>query len=104
MMDWTQAAADLAVVRGDNQISLTLRRGSTTLAAQSARIAQKGAGSETQGIGTRASGGRVVVLFGTTGNVQVGDRFNDAAGVLYEVVYVRTNRRAAVTAEAEVVE
>jgi hypothetical protein len=46
----------------------------------------------------------VVVLFGTSGNVQVGDRFNDSAGVLYEVSFVRPNRRAGVIAEAEAVE
>lgn len=105
MMDWTQAAADLAAVRGDNAQSLVLRRGATTLTAQSARIARLGgAGSERQDGQTRASYSRVVVLFGTTGNVQVGDRFNDGAGVLYEVVFVRPNRRAAVVAEAEAVQ
>jgi len=103
MMDWTQAAADLAAVRGDNAQSIVIRRGGTTLAAQSVRIARVGGqGSVQQDGQVRESRGRVVLLFGTTGNVQPGDRFNDGAGVLYEVVIVRPNRRAAVIAEAEV--
>lgn len=105
MMDWTQAAADLAAVRGDNAQSITIRRGATTLTAQSVRIARMGgAGSARQDGQTSASYGRVVMLFGTSGNVQVGDRFNDSAGVLYEVVFVRPNRRAGVIAEAEAVQ
>ncbi len=104
-MDWTQAAIDLAAVRGDNAQSLALRREATTLAAQSARIARMGGGGSTRQDGqTRESYGRVVVLFGTTGDVQVGDRFNDSTGILYEVVFVRPNQRAAVVAEAEAVQ
>lgn len=105
MMDWTQAAADLAAVRGDNAQSITIRRGATTLTAQSVRIARMGGGGSVRQDGqARESHGKVVVLFGTSGNVQVGDRFNDSAGVLYEVVFVRPNRRAAVVAEAEAVQ
>lgn len=104
MMDWTQAAADLAVVRADNAQSITIRRGGTTLTAQSVRIARTGGGGLQQDGQARASRGRVVVLFGTTGNVQPGDRFNDSTGLLYEVVVVRPNQRAAVVAEAELVQ
>jgi len=104
MMDWMQAATDLAAVRGDNAQSITIRRGGTTLAAQSARIARMGGGSVQQDGQARASRGRIVVLFGMTGNVQPGDRFNDSTGLLYEVVIVRPNQRAAVVAEAEVVQ
>lgn len=105
MMDWAQAAVDLAAVRGDNAQSITIRRGATTLTAQSVRLARTGgAGGERQDGQARASYGKVVVLFGTTGDVQPGDRFNDGAGVLYEVVFVRPNRRAAVVAEAEAVQ
>lgn len=104
MMDWPQAAADLAAVRGDNAQSISLRRGATTLDAQSVRIARMGGGSVEQDGQTRASKGRVVLLLGIDGDVQPGDRFNDSAGILYEVVIVRPNRRAAVVAEAEVVQ
>lgn len=105
MMDWTQAAADLTAVRNDNAQSITIRRGATTLTAQIVRIARTGgAGSSRQDGQTSASYSRVVVMFAATGNVRVGDRFNDGAGVLYEIVFVRPNRRAAVIAEAEAVQ
>jgi len=105
MMDWTQAAADLVAVRADNAQSITIRRGAATLDAQSVRIARIGGqGRVMQSGQTRESRGRVVVLFGTTGDVQPGDRFNDGNDVLYEVALVRPNQRAGVIAEAEVVE
>lgn len=105
MMDWTQAAVDLAIIRADNAVSLILRRGSTTLAAQSARIARVGGqGRSVQDGQAAESRSRVVVLFSTTGDVEPGDRFNDGAGMLYEVVLVRPNRLAAVVAEAEMVQ
>lgn len=103
MMDWTQAAADLAAVRADNAQSITIRRGAMTLAAQSVRIARVGGSGLVQRDGqVRESRGRVVVLFGIDGDVQPGDRFNDSTGLLYEVALVRPNQRAAVVAEAEV--
>jgi len=37
-------------------------------------------------------------------DIEPGDRFNDAGGVLYQVVLVRPNRAASVVAEAEMVE
>ena len=105
MMDWAQVAADLATIRGDNEERIVIRRGSTTLAAQSVRIARVGGQGRTAQDGqTRESRGRVVILFGTNGDVQSGDRFNDGNGVLYEVVLVRPNRLAAVIVEAEVVQ
>jgi hypothetical protein len=36
--------------------------------------------------------------------VQPGDRFTDPDGNLYEIVFVRPNRRAAVVAEANMIE
>lgn len=104
IMDWAQAAADLALVRADNEVSIVIRRGSSTLAAQSVRIARTGSGSRQDGDHSQEARGRVVVLFGTSGDVAPEDRFNDAAGVLYRVVIVRPNRRAGIMAEAEVVE
>ena len=104
--DWTQMTADLAAVRGDNAVSIVIRRGATTLAAQSMRIARiNNSGQRVAGSAAAVeSRGRVVVLGGTTLDIQPGDRFNDGAGVLYRVVVVRPNRRAGVMAEAELVE
>jgi len=103
--DWTRIANDLAELRQDNETIITIRRGSTTLAAQTARIARQGSVAGVKDSeGGQTVRGRVVVLGSTTFDVQPGDRFNDANGTLYQVVFVRPNRRAAVIAEAEAVE
>jgi hypothetical protein len=102
--DWAQMAADLAEVRGDNSVSIVIRRGATTLAAQTVRIANAGGGSQASGTMTEESRGRVIVAGATTFNVQPEDRFNDGAGRFYRVVLVRPNVRASVVAEAELVE
>ena len=104
--DWAQMAADLAEVRGDNEVSVVLRRGSTTVTAQNVRVARTGGGSRVEGTSNRSqeSRGRAVVLGGTTQDIQPGDRFTDENGVVYRVVTARPNRRAGVMAECEVVE
>lgn len=105
LFDWTQVAADLAAVREENEVSITIRRGSATLDAQDVRIARVGGRSRlSQGDGTQESRGRVVVMGAVDLDIQPDDRFNDGAGVLYRVVLVRPNRRAAVIAEAEVIQ
>jgi hypothetical protein len=45
----------------------------------------------------------VVVLGGSTLDIQPGDRFN-AGGQLYEVEFVRANRRAGIQAQARMVQ
>jgi hypothetical protein len=85
--------------------SITIRRGATTLVAQNVRIERVATqGQPAEGQGTQASKGRVVVVGSLTLNIQPGDRFNDDAGALYQVVMVQPNRRAAVIAEAELME
>lgn len=105
MMDWTAAAADLLAIRNDNSVSITIRRGGTTLAAQTVRIV--GAGNASGGTvdpgGLQQAVGRVLVLGATNLNIQAGDRFT-ASGNLYEVAIVQQNKRAAVVAEAKLVQ
>jgi hypothetical protein len=103
--DWTAMAADLAAVRGDNPVSITLRRGATTVTAQTVRVARTGTGGgrAAGGNGTEEYRGGVVILGATTLDIQVQDRFT-IAGVVYRVTIVRPNRRAGVIAEAEMVE
>ena len=48
--------------------------------------------------------GRAVVLGGAGLDIEPGDRFNDEAGTLYEVVLVRPNRLVGVMAEVRQVE
>lgn len=102
--DWAAMTADLAAVRGDNPVSIVIRRGAATLAAQTVRVARlNSAGSSAGGNMSEEYRGRVVVMGATTLDIQVQDRFT-VAGVLYRVTMVRPNKRAAVMAEAELVE
>lgn len=98
---------DLLGMRDDNPTEITIRRGGATLDAQTVRIARLGGqGRETSANdgSTAQSEGRVVIVGGVTLDIQVDDRFNDAHGVLYEVVFVRPNRTVVVVAEATVVQ
>lgn len=97
-------ALDLAAVRADNPVSITIRRGSATLAAQTVRIGKRGQGQRASGNTAEESRARVIVAGSTSLNIQPDDRFNDAAGVLYRVILVRPNRRADTIAEAEEVQ
>jgi hypothetical protein len=107
--DWARMASDLTTIRDDNPVSITIRRGSTTLAAQTVRIAQTGMmGRQTDSGPAQESRGGVVVMGASASSaapldIAPNDRFN-AGGLLYRVVLVRPNQRAATVAEAEVVE
>jgi hypothetical protein len=94
--DWAAMAADLQAVRDDNPVSIAVRRGGVTLPAQTVRIARMGTVHQRQDSGNiEQSEQRVVVM---------GDRFNGGDGELYEVDFVRPNRRAFVLAEARMVQ
>ncbi len=98
--DWDAMAADRALVRADNPVSVVLRRGDATLGAQTVRIAGKGyAGSRNSSGNTAEARGTVVISGAVDFDVQIDDRFTHA-GKLYRVIYIRPNTRAGVTAEA----
>lgn len=99
MMDWARARADLLAVRDDNAVSVAIRRGATTLPAQTIRIAQRGGSRPAATNGAERVAGGVLILGDTDLDIQPGDRLN-ANGLLYEVIAVRPNRRAATAAEA----
>ena len=102
--DWTAMAADLADVRADNAVSVTIRRGSTTVTAQSVRIAQAGRQAAPLASGEmEAALVEMTILGATTLDIQTGDRFT-VAGVLYEVSVVAPNERAGVRARARMVQ
>lgn len=103
--DLVQMAADMAEVIGDRDESITIRRGTSMLAAQTVRIARAGGrGRELNSEGAEEKRGSVVVVGDTSFDVEPDDRFNDTAGVLYRVVLVRPRRDFMVVAEAEVIE
>ncbi len=99
--DLTQWRADALALRNDNAVSITIRRGETTLAAQTVRLLKRKGGTLTSsqdGVETRAP---VLVLGATTLDIAIDDRFT-VAGVLYRVIFVQPDTRAAKIAEAEI--
>lgn len=101
--DWVRMAADLLTVRDDNAVTVSIRRGSSTLSAQTVRIARAGTiAQRSDSGGLEQSSGRVVVMGDVALDIALGDRFNVGDG-LYEVDFVRPNRRAATVAEARLI-
>lgn len=102
--DWSAMAADLVDVRSDNAVSVVLRRGATSLTAQSIRIAQAGRQAAQQATGElEAALFEITILGGTTLDIQPGDRFTTGS-VLYEVTAVAPNRLAGVRARAKMIQ
>lgn len=102
--DWTAMAADLDDVRADNAVSVVFRRGATSLAAQSVRIAQAGRQAATAATKEmEAASFEMTILGATTLDIQPADRFT-VNGVLYEVSAVAANERAGVRARARMVQ
>lgn len=102
--DWTAIAADLTAIRDDNAVSVVIRRGATSLGAQSIRIAHAGKQAPaTVGGELEASIFEITVLGSTTLDIQPGDRFTTGS-VLYEVTAVASNRRSGVRARARMVQ
>lgn len=94
---------DLAAIRGDNQVSLSLRRGNTTLSAQVARVAGKSQGRRYDNTSGEESRTTITLLFAVNADVLPEDRFT-LEGRLYRVTSIRPNKRAAVMADAELIE
>lgn len=100
--DWAAMAGDTEQIRDDNAVSITIRRGGSTLVAQSVRIAGNGSGRVNDNGEASQSVGTVVVLGSRSLDIQVGDRFT-SGGQLYEVEFVRTNRLIGIMAQARMV-
>jgi hypothetical protein len=99
-MDWTRVANDLRRVRAENEVSVALRRGETTLDAQSMRIEYAGArGFRLQSDAARQGQQAVFILGEPDMDIAADDRLT-YGGVLFQVVFVQPNRLAATMAEA----
>jgi hypothetical protein len=101
--DLTQMQSDRLSIIEDNEVSIVIRRGNSTLSAQTVRIAKTGSGRELDTLGGQESRGSVIVVGDTSFDVQPDDRFT-SDGILYRVTFVRPNELAGVVAEAEAVQ
>lgn len=100
--DFARQQADMAEIIGDNETSIVIRRGTTTLAAQTVRIERAG-----RALGRRVQSGQAeetrgnIIVGGEVGlDIQKDDRFTYNEQ-LYRVTFVRPNTQMGVQAEAE---
>lgn len=105
-MNWTKIEADLTRIRLENESSVALRRGNTTLTAQSMRIEIAGSrgsrGFRVFSDAAREARQAMVILGEKDMDIAVEDRFT-LGGQLYRVAFIQPNRQAATIAEAVVV-
>lgn len=99
--DRAHMTAGLRAIRDDRAVSIVIRRGNTTLPAQTVRVARGGniqAGAvDVAGVSAAI---QPVVVAGDAGlDIQPGDRFT-VGGVLHEVTAIHPNRDHGVQAQA----
>ena len=102
--DRVYMTAGLRAIRDDRPVSIVIRRGSTTLAAQTVRIARGGnvqAGSSDTA-GTQAAIAPVVVVGDAALDIKPNDRFT-VGGILYQVSAIHPNRDHGTQAQARMV-
>lgn len=96
--------AAMTAIRDDRPVSIVIRRGKTTLPAQTVRIAKgRNAAGNTDTTGLQAAVTGITVLGATTLDIRPSDRFT-VNGALYEVLSIHPNKDAAVMAEARLVQ
>jgi hypothetical protein len=111
--DWTQMEGDYTSMRGDNPITIVLRReaegvASHELTPQTVRVSGfSSRGKAISGAVAEETHGWIAIMGARDLDIYVDDRFTLDYGSfkgLYRVDYVRPNRRAATMAEAQLVE
>lgn len=103
-MNWDEIEADMDAIREENEVSLAIRRGATTLAAQSMRIEIAGARAMSlMSDAARQAEQPVYILGKKDMNIAINDRMN-YGDVLLRVVFVQPNRQACTIAEAVVIQ
>ena len=103
--DRARMTAGLRAIRDDRAVSIVIRRGNTTLPAQTVRVARGGniqAGT-VDAAGVSAAIQPVVVAGDAALDIKPQDRFT-VAGVLYEVTAIHPNRDHGTQAQARQVQ
>lgn len=99
-MNWTQMANDLRKIRAENEISIALRRGDSTVTSQPMRIEYAGSrGSKLQSDAARQAQQAVFILGEPDMDIALNDRLT-YGDVLFQVVFIQPNRLEATIAEA----
>jgi hypothetical protein len=92
-----------AAIREDRPASIVMRRGETSLAAQTVRIARLSSGSRFRSEAGAESRGGMLVSGAPDLDVALDDRFT-LEGAVYRIKFVRPNRDTGTQAEAELVQ
>ena len=96
-------AEKMTKIRNLRAESIVLRRGGTSLAAQSVRVEKTRMGRQVRSEGGSEQRADAVVHGAVGLNIQVEDRFT-SGGILFEVSFVHPNRSVMTLADAVVVE
>ena len=104
-LNLAQVRVDLMAVRDERAESITLRRGDSTVSAQTVRIER----TSSFGMAVRSLNGEeyratAIVLGDIDLDIEVQDRFNDQNGIVFVVIFVNPNRDACCVAEVAAVE
>jgi len=104
-LDMTVVRADLMAVRDERAEEITIRRGGSPLAAQTVRIEK----TSSYGMAVRSLNGEeyratAIVLGDIDLDILVQDKFNDANGIVFMVLFVNPNHDACTVAEAVAVQ
>lgn len=104
MTIWMRMQKDLRAIRAENEVSLQIRRGETTLNAQPMRIEYAGSrGFKLQSDAARQATQAVFILGEPDMDIARDDRLT-YGGMLFQVVFIQPNRLAATIAEAIAIE
>lgn len=99
-MDWTAIANDMRKIRAENEVSVAIRRGATTLTAQAMRIELAGGRSfSLMSDAARQAKTAMFILGEPDMNIEIDDRLN-YQGILLQVVFIQPERHAFTIAEA----
>lgn len=99
-MDWTTIEKDIRKIRQEDEVTLALRRGSSSVSAQAMRIVHAGGRAwKLQSDAARQAQQAMFILGEKDMDIEVGDRLN-YFDLLVEVVFIQPNRQAFTIAEA----
>lgn len=99
-MNWTAIAEDMRRIRAENEVSVVIRRGGTSLAAQAMRIELAGGRAfSLVSDAARQAKTAMFILGEPDMDIEVDDRLN-YQGVLLQVVFIQPERHAFTIAEA----
>lgn len=98
--NWTASANDMRAIRKDNESSIALRRGESTLTAQLMRVEIAGTRAMMMMSDAARQAEQAAFILGEPDmDIAVEDRFTHS-GILFEVAFVQPNRLACTIAEA----